>query len=109
MNLGNSVPSIPSQPSSSAPPPMTSGWWHDNRKIVAIVGVAVVVMLLFVFFLLFVGQGRRGTLTLPGILEGRQAAVPVSLTTEYKNPFDRDSQYVNPFQEFKSPFHSLQQ
>lgn len=106
MNLGNSVPA----PSSSPPPMVSGGWWHDNRKIVAIVGVAVVVvMLLFVFFLLFVGQGRRGTLTLPGILEGRQAAVPVSLTTEYKNPFDRDSQYVNPFQEFKSPFHSLQQ
>ena len=33
----------------------------------------------------------------------------VALKTEYQNPFDRDSQYVNPFDEFKSPFQSLQQ
>lgn len=28
----------------------------------------------------------------------------VELKASYKNPFDRNSQYVNPFEEFKNPF-----
>jgi len=31
----------------------------------------------------------------------------VELRTEYKNPFLSENQYVNPFDEFKSPFNSL--
>lgn len=28
----------------------------------------------------------------------------VTLKTEYKNPFKKESQYVNPFEEYKNPF-----
>ena len=28
----------------------------------------------------------------------------VNLKTEYQNPFDKNSQYVNPFQTYKNPF-----
>ena len=31
----------------------------------------------------------------------------VALKTEYKNPFEKESQYVNPFDQFKNPFHNL--
>lgn len=31
----------------------------------------------------------------------------VSLKTDYKNPFDKDTQYVNPFSQYKNPFDSL--
>lgn len=33
-----------------------------------------------------------------------QKGPKVSIKTEYKNPFDKKSQYVNPFQEYKNPF-----
>lgn len=62
--------------------------------LVLLVGAGVVIFL--------VSQGR---VSLPG---GPQAARPsVSLKTEYKNPFAKESQYVNPFDEFKSPFVNL--
>jgi len=31
----------------------------------------------------------------------------VSLTKEYDNPFDKNTQYVNPFSEYKNPFDEL--
>lgn len=31
----------------------------------------------------------------------------VALKTEYKNPFDKKTQYVNPFAETKNPFANL--
>ena len=31
----------------------------------------------------------------------------VSLTKDYDNPFDKSTQYVNPFSEYKNPFDSL--
>lgn len=31
----------------------------------------------------------------------------VSLQTEYKNPFDKNAQYVNPFTSYHNPFDSL--
>jgi len=33
--------------------------------------------------------------------------VQVSLNTEFNNPFDKDSQYINPFLESKNPFDLL--
>lgn len=31
----------------------------------------------------------------------------VELKTDYKNPFKKDTQYVNPFEEFKNPIANL--
>lgn len=31
----------------------------------------------------------------------------VSLQTQYKNPFDKSAQYVNPFAQYKNPFDAL--
>lgn len=33
----------------------------------------------------------------------------VSLQTQYKNPFDKNAQYVNPFASYKNPFDALKQ
>lgn len=38
--------------------------------------------------------------SIPGIQQGPK----VSLKTEYANPFDKDTQYVNPFETYKNPF-----
>ena len=40
----------------------------------------------------------------PGVAEKRPE---VELVTEYQNPFRQRSQYVNPFDDFKSPFNNL--
>lgn len=32
----------------------------------------------------------------------------VSLREVYENPFDKDTQYVNPFSEYKNPFDNLE-
>ena len=32
----------------------------------------------------------------------------VPLTEVYQNPFDQNTQYVNPFSEYKNPFDSLE-
>lgn len=31
----------------------------------------------------------------------------ISLQTQYKNPFDKSAQYVNPFAQYKNPFDAL--
>lgn len=33
--------------------------------------------------------------------------VKVNLQQNYQNPFDKNTQYVNPFSEYKNPFDSL--
>lgn len=33
----------------------------------------------------------------------------VEVKTEYKNPFKKETQYVNPFDEYKSPFLNFEQ
>jgi hypothetical protein len=33
--------------------------------------------------------------------------VQVPLNTQYNNPFDKNSQYVNPFSQYKNPFDTL--
>ena len=38
--------------------------------------------------------------SIPGIQQGPK----VSLKTEYKNPFNKETQYVNPFETYKNPF-----
>ena len=43
--------------------------------------------------------------TLPGLNTGKNSAVAPQ--TDYENPFNKDSQYVNPFSEYKNPFDSL--
>ena len=38
--------------------------------------------------------------SIPGIQQGPK----VSLKSEYKNPFNKSTQYVNPFDQYKNPF-----
>lgn len=43
---------------------------------------------------------------LPALKSSKQEPT-VSLQTGYKNPFDKGSQYVNPFSAYKNPFDSI--
>ena len=63
--------------------------------LVAVVIIAVGAFLIF-------GKGRL-KITSIGKKEPK-----VSVNTEYKNPFKKQTQFVNPFDQYKSPFLTLQ-
>lgn len=70
-------------------------------------GLAHIVVILLVAALLalayLIWQGKVKTpLTSPNKQEPN-----VSLQTIYDNPFDKNAQYVNPFDTYKNPFDSL--
>lgn len=59
--------------------------------LVALVGGAV-----YLFY--------RGIVKLPTSIPFLQNQPKVDLKTEYKNPFKKETQYVNPFDKYKNPF-----
>ncbi len=63
--------------------------------IVAIVGGAI--------FLVTQGIIKIPGLSLPSVPLFQKKAT-VELKSEYKNPFKRETQYVNPFDQYKNPF-----
>ena len=71
--------------------------------------VVPLLLLLFIgagaFFLISYGVIKNPLNNLPGlknlpILQG--GATPIK--TDYKNPFKKETQYVNPFETYKNPF-----
>lgn len=48
----------------------------------------------------------RGLVKIPG-LSRSTATGNVNLQTQYQNPFDKNAQYVNPFDSYKNPFDNL--
>lgn len=81
------------------------------RKKYAIIVAAVVVIIAIIGIIsLLVLRPRdikQAALPAP-VLDRLAGGAAISLNEDYRNPFDQESQYVNPFSEFKSPFHSLQ-
>lgn len=82
----------------------------SRRRLAVIVGGVVVgvVLLGIIGWLLMRNSGGSAPSplgSLPGLSGGQ---TDVELKTEYANPFERSTQYVNPFADYKSPFISLQ-
>ncbi len=65
--------------------------------------VLLIVLILVVFF--FWGKNLLKS-PFPATSQQTQSST-VATKTEYKNPFDKSTQYVNPFSEYKNPFDSL--
>ena len=62
------------------------------------IGVLVVILLVAIGFLL--GVIKVPGLSIQPLLEKK---AQVKLKTEYKNPFAKETQYVNPFEDYKNP------
>lgn len=62
--------------------------------------VLLIIAAVVVFLLIRFGVINNPFPNLPFL----QSSPSVSLKTEYKNPFDKDTQYVNPFETYKNPF-----
>lgn len=62
------------------------------------VAIILVASVLVIFtYLVFSGRLNLG-------LSKKSAEPTITLQTVVKNPFDKTSQYVNPFSEYKNPF-----
>ena len=76
----------------------------ENQKGIAHILLLIVILLAVgavVYFLFSQGiiKNPFQNLRLPG-----QGGSSVSLKSEYENPFDKNTQYVNPFEGYKNPF-----
>lgn len=65
----------------------------------------IAVLILAFWGIVFYVLMEKGIIKRPSFVPG--GGPKVELKTEYKNPFDKETQYVNPFQEFKNPFNNL--
>ena len=68
---------------------------HLALPLLLLIIAAVVIFLLNYFGVI--------KLNLPGV-SLPQKGPTVELKTEYKNPFKKETQYVNPFETYKNPF-----
>lgn len=70
----------------------------DQKGVIHLLPILLVVAVLLVagFFILQKFQSQGG-----------KKEASVSLQTQYKNPFDKSAQYVNPFAQYKNPFDAL--
>lgn len=79
-----------------------------NQKGIAHLLLPVVVLLIIgvaAYFLINLGIINN---PLPQSLQQLTKQEPtVALKNDYKNPFEKETQYVNPFDQYKSPFHNL--
>ncbi|MEK7534027.1 MAG: hypothetical protein AAB600_01690 [Patescibacteria group bacterium] len=75
-----------------------------NRK--AFIGLPLVLLVVGIVFVVLV---RFGIIKDPFPLKTipflqKQKEPKVSIKTKYNNPFDKKTQYVNPFEAYKNPF-----
>lgn len=83
----------------------------SRSKVGLVVGLVIVIFVVVgvvVWILVRPQRGGVGTIGQLPLLGLREQPTSVELKSEYKNPFDRNAQYVNPFTDYKSPFISLQ-
>ncbi|MBI2021726.1 hypothetical protein HYS93_02445 [Candidatus Daviesbacteria bacterium] len=75
-------------------------------------GIAHLLLLVLIVVILGVGLFlfySKGSFKIPGFSNLVKQEPKVAVKTEYKNPFKKENQYVNPFDEYKSPFLTFEQ
>lgn len=73
-----------------------------NSKNLLLLFLALLIIGAVVLFVLILNQRK---LTSPGSQATQESTV--SLKKEYENPFDKKTQYINPFSDYKNPFDNL--
>lgn len=71
---------------------------------IALIPLLLILALVVVVLLVTTGKMTNLLSKLPGQASKEPT---VSLQKDYQNPFDKKSQYVNPFSSYKNPFDSL--
>ena len=70
---------------------------YNRKRLFYILIILVIVVLIPVVFFVF-----KGKFQIPNQSVFKKSSV--DLKTSYKNPLKKETQYVNPFQEYKNPF-----
>lgn len=78
----------------------------NKEKGIAHILLILVILVAVVLGIYFVAR-QTNLLPKTSFQIGQTKDPTVSLQTQYQNPFDENSQYVNPFSEYKNPFDSL--
>lgn len=78
------------------------GFKKGIAHILPVILIAIVVIGVWLLIYTFVLKKK---VSLPG-LSGKEPTV--ELKKDYKNPFNKNAQYVNPFDDFKNPLAQLQ-
>lgn len=80
---------------------------RQQSGYILIVLLVVIVLLGGGVAFLFTSQSLKKIQTYNKRLEQAAAEPSVVLTAEYENPFDKKTQYTNPFSTYKNPFDSF--
>lgn len=76
----------------------------QKKLIVALIFALLAVLLLII---VVANITQKSNIILQTITPTKSKEPTVSLKKEYKNPFDKNAQYVNPFSQYKNPFDNL--
>lgn len=82
---------------------------NDQRGVVHLLPVLLLVVAAISFVLLIsfgVVQNPFENIKTPFGGKGKEPTV--SLRADYRNPFDKSNQYVNPFSTYKNPFDAIE-
>lgn len=75
-----------------------------EKGAIALIPLLLILALVVIILLVASGKIENPLQKLPG-QASKEATV--LLQKDYQNPFDKNSQYVNPFSSYKNPFDSL--
>ena len=68
--------------------------------------ILLVVTIVAVISLFYLGVIKNPAKQIQSIVTGKKEPT-VALKTQYQNPFDKATQYVNPFSSYQNPFDNL--
>ena len=71
-----------------------------SPKVLILIGTILIIGISLTTYLVLSRQGKAPRLFAP-------QPPKVALQTTYENPFDKETQFVNPFQENKNPFRNI--
>lgn len=78
--------------------PLSPPNFFNLRNSILLIILALLIILSGVLIFIYLNQGKTPQAS---------KEPTVSLTKDYDNPFDKSTQYVNPFSEYKNPFDEL--
>lgn len=81
---------------------------HTLRNVLIVLGIILVLFVAIDVFFIFsnLTKNINTTVSTGKSLENQ---LNVSLKSQYDNPFDKNTQYVNPFSQSQNPFDNLAQ
>lgn len=81
---------------------------HTLRNTLIMLGCILILFVVIDVYYIFTGITKTVTTTI-STGKSLENQVNVSLKSQYDNPFDKNTQYVNPFSQSQNPFDNLAQ